>query len=82
MKYKITNNEKTVWVNGIDRCIGRFCPVSHEYLNSINDLEFKSNMHLNRKPTNKDWETFCSILKAKHEIEIPEKFKPTYLMAV
>jgi hypothetical protein len=43
MKYEITNNEKTVWVNSTDRCIGRFCPISHEYLNNINDLEHKTN---------------------------------------
>jgi hypothetical protein len=82
MKYKITNNERTVWVNSPDRCIGRFCPASHEFLNDINDLEFKTNKRSNMSPTTKDWKTSCSLLKEKHGILISSKFKSVYLRVV
>lgn len=79
MNLSITCNDKTIWLNGKNKCFARFCPSTQEYLKSKDSFCFDTKIHPKTGPTKNDWENFRIEVFVRFEFNIPKNFVPQYL---
>ncbi len=74
----ISNDGRTVWVNGRKGLIARFCPVSGELTKGT---KFVVSIHKGVVPTRDDWDKFVRLVVRHTRIpqEIVESHRPSYV---
>ncbi len=74
---EVRSDGRTVWVNGKQGCVARFCPVSHEVW--TNGVEHVTN-HPDIKPDFSHWKSFRKLVFDNYSIVINNKHIPLYLI--
>lgn len=74
---EVASDGRTVWVNLDNQCVARFCPVSHEYMQSITDVETRR--HETAGPSVDDWESFKHGVDHRFHVTVTDVHQPKKL---
>jgi len=74
---EVRSDGRTVWVNGAEGCVARFCPVSHEVW--VNGTVYVRN-HPGHKPDFSHWKSFKQRVFDNYGVAVDNRHIPAYLV--
>jgi hypothetical protein len=77
--HEVSSDGRTIWVNGPEGCLARFCPVSQEFMSPPDFSAFK---HPNDNPTAEHWQRFVDKVRSAFDLAIDDKHRPLTIEAV